>query len=380
MNARQDQTQSPPARLHPHTGNGVRRARRRDFVPDVIRVHRSQRWRRVDRRKNAGEWGKAVHSGSVVVFDVDDGKDAGPGLLTGIVATEEDVAARLAALAPAPGMSIAEIGTDSGWTAALLDHRLRGGRVVTLADTGRLATIARDQVAPFPRIRVTHEADVLQAAGPFHGLLSHRAVCRIPWEWISAVRPGGRVCVPVRTRLGGPSTLLVLTVARDGQSATGRFREGPVLQTLWLRSHRPGGATPVAPQDSPRLSQDLPLVQAPLAQAARLFAGLLRPDLHLQVVRGDAFLEGRVADRLRLHDQHRSRAVVLIQPRHTYEWGPRSLGTYLVDALAQWHTAGQPTAGHLGLTVTPARHTLWLGSPDGPSWPLPHLRTPAGEG
>ncbi|MEU9288764.1 methyltransferase [Streptomyces sp. NPDC048275] len=365
--------------VHQHGGDGFTCDRRQDFAPAVIRTHRGGRWRRVDRRKNAGEWGKFVHRAEMVVLDIDDGQEGGPGIVTGVIPAEQDVAARLAALAPAPGMAIAEIGADCGWTAALLDHHLQGGRVVTVADTERLADVARQGLERYPQVQVLRglEAGALGPAGSFDGLLSHRAVSRVPWGWVTRVRPGGRLCLPLRTGLGGSSTLLTLRVARDGLSASGRFLAGPAPQALWLREQRPGEGTPIDSQESPRASAAQGATRAPLWPAARLFAGLLRPDLRMQVVRGTAQFEGEVADRLRIHDHQASRAVVfLCGPGSVYEWGPRHLGTVLFDALTQWHAAGEPELQQLGVTITETEHTLWLGAPDGPSWHLPAVPTP----
>jgi protein-L-isoaspartate O-methyltransferase len=335
----------------------------------------------VDRSKNAGEWAKFVHRSEMLVFDVDDGGEGGPGIVTGVIPSKEDATARLAALAPVPGTAVAEIGTDCGWTAASLAHLLPGSQVVTVADTERLAEIARQRLRPYPRVRVVSgsRAGVLGPAGSFHGLLSHRAVRRVPWEWVTRVRPGGRLCLPVRTALGGSSTLLVLTVARDGASASGRFHAGPAPQTVWLREQRPGEGISVESQGSPRASEALDARGAHVRTAARLFAGLLRPDLRMQVVRGVAQLEGDVADRLRIHDHQASRAVVFLHSPRIYEWGPRDLGSDLFDALGQWHAAGEPEVEQLGVTITETEHTLWLGAPDGPSWRLPELHTIAGE-
>ncbi|MHC3474890.1 protein-L-isoaspartate O-methyltransferase family protein [Streptomyces sp. 7R007] len=344
----------------------------------MIRTHRGGRWRRVDRTKNAGEWGKFVHRDEVLVFDVDDGQEGGPGVVTGTMPTVQDVAARLTAFAPAPGMAAVEIGTDCGWTAALLDHHLPGGRVVTRADTDRLADLARKHLEHYPRVQVVSAAqtEALGPAGSFDGLLSHRAVRRVPWQWVTLVRPGGRLCLPVRTALGAPGTLLTLRVARDGRSAHGRFLAGPVVQALWLREQRPGAGTRVDAPQTPRASAACGLTRVSLWPAARVFAGLLHPDLRMELVRGTAQFEGDVADRLRLHDHRASRAVIFLSdPGCVYEWGPRALGTVLRDALTQWHAAGEPVLEQMGMTITETEHTLWLGAPDGPCWRLPDLRT-----
>lgn len=329
------------------------------------------------RRQTSG--GKISRYADAVVFDLDDGKEHGPGIITGVIPTEHEAAARLDALAPARRMSIAEIGTDTGWTAALLDHLLQGGHIVTAADTERLADVARQSLAHYPRVRVVcgPSADALGPPGSFDGLISHRAVARVPWEWVNRVRPGGRLCLPVLTGLGDASTLLALEVAQDGCSASGRFMPGPDQQTLWLREQRPGKRNRIDPQQNPRVSQAPSTTPLRLQPGMRVFAGLLQPGLHMELVRGTATLEGKAADRIRLHDHRASRALLFLNgDRAVNEWGPRDLGTDLLDAIAQWHAAGEPELQQLGLTITESEHTLWLGAPDGPSWPLPGLNTP----
>ncbi|MFC9131900.1 methyltransferase [Streptomyces sp. NPDC057099] len=365
--------------VHRHAGDAFVCDRRQDFAPAVIRTHRGGRWRRVDRNKNAGDWAKFIHRAEAVVFDIDDGQEGGPGIVTGVMPAEQDVAARLAAFALTPGMAIAEIGTDSGWTAALLDHHLQGGAVVTAADTMRLAAGAQQRLARYPRVQVVSElqAGAIGPARSFDGLLAHRAVRRVPWEWVTRVRPGGRLCLPVRTGLSGSSTLLALRVARDGLSASGRFHAGPAPQALWLRNQRPADAPFIESPASPRTSQAPDATRAALSPDARLFAGLLSPDLRMQVVRGTTEFEGEVADRLRVHDHRASRAVVfLCGPGTVHEWGPRALGAVMFDALAQWHAAGEPKVQQLGVTITETEHTLWLGTPDGSSWRLPDALLP----
>lgn len=382
MNARVEAGSQRPGSGHVHqqAGDVFTCDRRQDFVPNVIRTHRGGRWRRVDRSKNAGEWAKFVHRSEMLVFDVDDGGEGGPGIVTGVIPSKEDATARLAAFAPVPGTAVAEIGTDCGWTAAALEHLLQGGQVVTVADTERLAEIARQRLRPYPRVRVVSgsEAGVLGPAGAFHGLLSHRAVRRVPWEWVTRVRPGGRLCLPVRTALGGSSTLLVLTVARDGASASGRFHAGPAPQTMWFREHRPGEGTSVESQGSPRASETLDArgrTYGPRPGCSPACSALTFGCRSCAALRSSkaTLPTACVFMTTRRRGQWSSST-----PR-IYEWGPRDLGSDLFDALGQWHAVGEPEVEQLGVTITETEHTLWLGAPDGPSWRLPELHTITGE-
>ncbi|MEV0220745.1 methyltransferase [Streptomyces sp. NPDC050704] len=352
--------------------------RRRDFVPAVIRTHRGGRWRKVDQERAPRDWSKLVHGPDPVVFDVNDGEEGGAEI-TGVIPSAADTERCLTVLAPEPGMRIAEIGTDSGWVAALLQHLVQDGRVVSAADTLRLAEIAEQYLAPYRQVRVVGPGG--KDLGPdasFDGLLSHRAVGRIPWEWISRVRPGGRLSLVVRTGVMLDGVLLRLTVARDGQSATGHFYGAPWPRALWLRSQRPTDRThPVDPREAPRVPASVSDPHDHLRAGAQLMAGLLHPDLQMSLVRSGHPLDGDVADRLRIHDGQASRALIFLGGTYNaYEWGPRDLVSVLAEPLGQWRALRGPGPERFGLTVTRTNHVLWYGSPKGPSWTLPALPTP----
>jgi protein-L-isoaspartate(D-aspartate) O-methyltransferase len=144
----------------------------------------------------------------------------------------------LAALDAEPGMTVCEIGTGTGYNAALLAHRLGAENVTTIEVDAELASRASAVLADAGYRDVT----VVTGDGvpgyppraPYDRVLSTAAVQHLPYAWVAQTRPGGRVVTPWGTAyLNG--ALLSLTVGDDG-TATGRLVDNVAF--MWLRDQR----------------------------------------------------------------------------------------------------------------------------------------------
>jgi protein-L-isoaspartate O-methyltransferase len=144
----------------------------------------------------------------------------------------------LAALDAEPGMTVCEIGTGTGYNAALLAHRLGAENVTTIEVDAELASRASAVLADAGYRDVT----VVTGDGvpgyppraPYDRVLSTAAVQHLPYAWVAQTRPGGRVITPWGTAyLNG--ALLSLTVGDNG-TATGRLVDNVAF--MWLRDQR----------------------------------------------------------------------------------------------------------------------------------------------
>jgi protein-L-isoaspartate(D-aspartate) O-methyltransferase len=103
----------------------------------------------------------------------------------------------------APGDSLLELGTGSGYGAALAAFVVgREGRVVTLEIDPTLADWARLTLADLPNVAV-HCADAVSSVGHWRGANKVSvtfAVDALPGEWLHALPEGGSLVAPVGSR------------------------------------------------------------------------------------------------------------------------------------------------------------------------------------
>ncbi|MFJ6770884.1 methyltransferase domain-containing protein [Kitasatospora sp. NPDC091257] len=204
---------------------------RHPFVPAFFReedgVHRP--WR-------AGDgWLREVYADRVLVTEVDGihAEVAGPEGVSGVATSSSTLPSLMAdmldALDVSPGDRVLEIGTGTGYNAALL-CQLAGDRHVTTIDRGEhLVATARTRLgeAGFgPTVAVADGADGYPGGAPYDRIIATCGVRRLPRAWLDQCAPGGLLVVPI----GG--AVARLTKLPDGR-AVGRYL------------HRPAGFMPL---------------------------------------------------------------------------------------------------------------------------------------
>ena len=123
-------------------------------------------------------------------------------------------------LAPEPGDYVLEIGTGSGYQAAVLASM---GAVVTSVE--RIASLAESARTRLSELGYSVEviwADGSERGvfeGPFHGVLVTAAAPRLEEWWSDALAPGGRLVAPLSVASGSERLLLRV------RSASGEFTE-----------------------------------------------------------------------------------------------------------------------------------------------------------
>jgi protein-L-isoaspartate(D-aspartate) O-methyltransferase len=187
-----------------------------------------------------------------VITQVDDGDPAGPGgggrAATSSASAPAIMAAMLAALDAQPGERVCEIGTGTGYNAALLAHRLGAENVTSVEVDPAVADAARRALhaSGYGQVRVVtgDGADGYPPGAPFDRLIATVAAREIPPAWVAQTRPGGRVVVPYRNDYTG--ALVALTVDEDGAAM------GPVVDDaafMWMRAHREPGRASLGDDD-----------------------------------------------------------------------------------------------------------------------------------
>jgi protein-L-isoaspartate(D-aspartate) O-methyltransferase len=345
------------------------------FIPDLIWIEdpRAGGYVAVCRSDDPENWEKIVAADDAVVTQVDDGRTA-PGSVgrspSSSCSRPSLVVDMLTALGVGAGHAVLEIGTGTGWNAALLSEGVGdSGRVVSVEIDADLAAAARIALrrAGCPVSVITADGVAGYPPGaPYDRILSTAAVRGdVPRAWLAQTRPGGLIVTPWGTSYHN-GTQLRVRVGEDN-TASGRF--GGNLAFMRLRTQRgPGWVDNEELDDADTSSTTLSSPE--IGQAAASFdgsfaVGLRMPDCRVHVDEDTA--DGQHV--VWLSDgQSLARVVVEVGgSRHqVYQRGVRRLWDEAESAYGWWRDAGKPEHTRFGITLTSHDQTIWLDDPLNP--------------
>lgn len=275
-------------------------------------------------------------------------------------------------LDPQDGDRVLEIGTGTGYSTALMCERLGSEQVTSVEVDPAAAERARAAITA-----VGYEPALIKGDGllghpegaPYDGLIATCSVRTVPGAWLNQVRPGGTVITTVSGWLYG-SGLVKLTVG-EGGTAEGRFLPGTVSFMIARPHAAPSrfGVADLLTQDA----DDRPAKAGPEVLAdwtTQFVAQLALPGAqHIGMSMGGGPMLDHVVDLAA-----RSFATLVPDGEGGFlvrQGGPLRLWDAVEKAISAWRNAGAPPQTEFGLTVTPNRQRVWLGSPEGPDWDLP---------
>lgn len=232
--------------LTPRWAEVMRAVPRHLFIPEVIYRYEPDRPGDYDlvplRRGDApDEWLRSAYANAPVDTQVDDGRPASDGTgkeLTSSASQPSVVAGMLAELWVEPGMRVLEIGTGTGWNAALLASVVGAENVISVEIDPTVAEHARAALTATGHGKVTvitgDGAEGCPDGAPYDRVIATAGAVRIPYPWVAQTRPGGRLVAPLNNTFH-PTGLARLTVDADG-SASGTL--GEPLTFMGLRAQR----------------------------------------------------------------------------------------------------------------------------------------------
>jgi protein-L-isoaspartate O-methyltransferase len=340
---------------------------REDFIPDVIWVRNADGWLvPLSRADDPETWRRLVDSGGSIVTQADDGKlENGKGVIPTSSSSAPKVMRRMLDLLDVePGMNILEIGTGTGYNAALLAEKAGTGHVTTIEVDPVIADHGRRVLGStgYPVTVITGDGSLGYAEhAPYDRVMATASALRVPYAWVEQTRPGGRIVLPLVGGFMDSQAFLSLTVDQHG-AAHGRFRGAAGF--MRLRNQRDDEAlwriwdTRDAQVTTAHLYPDEPFLEF----EAGFVLGATLPGW----VTGKRTEKDGATILLMSHLASGSWATVTwgsgeYEVRHG---GPRRLWEELETAYRWWVDAGRPDHTRFGLSVTPESQTFWLDTPD----------------
>lgn len=321
---------------------------RHEFLPRFYRQAHSGDWERVTAKDP--DWLELVYADRVWVtqFDGDDTVTGGTPTCSSSMPTI--MAIMLEALEVHNGQTVLEVGTGTGYNAALLCHAVGSDNVTTIDVDRNISQRAEDRLRRngfFPTCVTGDGALGHPGRAPYDRLLATCSVATIPPAWLEQTRPGGLVVTTLHRPIG--AGLVLITSNGDGTGEGRVLAEDGRFMPMRAHAHPPAMA---GSGTFDRRATTLPLdtVVDP-ASPFEFFAGIALPG----VAAGRDWLA------------HPDGSWVHHHGTHVDQGGPRKLWDLAEQAVVDWHDLGKPRRHQFGITVGPGGQFLTLGNLD---WPL----------
>ncbi|MEV8452082.1 methyltransferase domain-containing protein [Streptomyces sp. NPDC052095] len=278
------------------------------FVPYYFTGDRDRLWCEDPDPDRRAQWLRGAYADVPLAIRIRDGElissSSQPSLMARML-EELDVRA---------GQRVLEIGTGSGYNAALLAHRLGDDAVTTIDLDPELTEAARrhlDAAGHHPAVITGDGTRGWPPRGPYDRIIATCTLPCVPWPWLEQCVPGARILAPFATGL-------ISLRVREGQQ--GKRAEGRFLRTAAY--FVPLRGLPTRSGYVPRL------------------AGVPRHIAENDLFRFLLALTGAALD-------------------------PS-------EALSLWRREHRPGRERFGITLADGRQWAWLDDPGGPhTWPLP---------
>ncbi|GAA1101770.1 ATP-grasp peptide maturase system methyltransferase [Nocardiopsis composta] len=262
------------------------------------------------------------------------------------------------------GDRVLEIATGTGYSTALLCHRLGDDRVTSVEvdpDVAEHARTALHRLGHEPVLRVGDGFGGAPEGADYDRIIATCAFRYLPPPWLYQVDASAKILITLAGWAGANAQVL-LEVDEEG-SAQGRFLPG-YRSFMMARAHQ---APPHGPIWFPPGAEE-----RPTEVGADVFEDWTGGFVAQLAVPG-AITYGIGAERGLLDVATGAHARVRADGDGwtVREAGPARLWRAVEEAVAVWREAGSPHVSAFGMTADPREQRVWRGDPGGPSWRLP---------
>lgn len=328
----------------------------------------------IDSSADADAWWAAVYSNTAIVTQRDGGAgdiaDAS-GVPTSSLSCPYVAVEFLRLMDLAAHHRVLEIGTGTGWTAAMIATRTGDDHVVSVEIDPAVAAAAEANLKSAgcePLLLVGDGALGAPDHAPYDRIHVTCGIRDIPYAWIEQTRPGGVIVAPWMPHSGGWGEQLRLDVLDDG-TAIGRLHGGAAF--MMLRGQRLSAAWPPYPDDGTGSRTGFHPHTAAVAWDDGFGLHLAGAAPHLVVTTAGWEQDDNGAwswiTRLReLGGDGWAIAAARVDDPHAevVQGGRRPLWDDFQAAFMSWARAGRPDRTRFGVTVTRDGQRLWIDSPD----------------
>jgi protein-L-isoaspartate O-methyltransferase len=318
----------------------------------------------IDRAGDPGAWWAAVYSDAGIITQVDDGRGdpgSGQGSYTSSLSAPGAVFQALRYLYVQDGHRVLDIGTGTGWTAALLSQRVGEKNVTSIEIDPMVAQDAAKNLgdAGFqPRLVIGDGADGRPEGAPYDRVHVTCGVRAVPYAWVEQSRPGGIIVAPWNPGWAY-GHLLRLVVA--GDHAVGELVGSARYMMMRSQRHPRPRREGTQPQESVTLLDPRSVVLDSYGCDVALAA--LLPGVVSAYDHGEG---GEL--QLRMWDGGSSWATAEYVPGRrefpVLQHGARRLWEETAEAYLTWIGWGRPDRTRFGLTVTADGQHMWRDTPD----------------
>jgi len=346
---------------------------RETFVPYYFTQRPNQPgWLLVERPSR--EWLEGVSSSRALITQIDGTDDnvawARTGRVQGVATSSSSAPSLMALMLEAADIHddhrVLEVGTGTGYNAALLCHRLGAGNVTSIDIDTDLVHRARERLAAlgyFPHLAAADGTAGYQDRAPFDRIIATVGIPGVPGAWIDQTALGGKVLVPLD--LAGSAGLMALLTVNSSGTAQGPFLpDYGAFMPLRAKGHQTAMdvLATVGDQDADIRETDLPVGQVANAAAFEFFAALVTGGFDTL---GFTPNDGGPPETW-LTQPDGTWACHTTHPNGTQivrQGGPGRLWDNIETAHRTWQQLGQPARSRFGITATPQAQWIWLDTP-----------------